>query len=482
MRIVRPGRNCWRSEASNRSAFLVDGDAYFRALAETLPLARRRIWIIGWDFNPWIKLDPLDADSPSLGAFLRQLVEDREELDVRILIWAFGPLYSGKSLKVFTQRRWADHPRLSLAFDGKHPLRAAHHQKMVCVDETIAFVGGIDLTAGRWDTPQHPAQSSLRAKPSGERYAPVHDLQAVLSGSAAAAISEIASKRWWRATGEKVPAGTVAQPLLWPRSVTPDLVDCHVAIARTEPRHRLWPGRYEASALTKDALVAAQSMIYIETQYLASFAVAKRLARQLEEPGGPEILVVVTKSSRGILEHFVMAHNRNRLIRRLKRSDTHGRLRVMYATTGNADGSSAEILVHSKLIVVDDKFARVGSSNLNNRSEGLDTECDIAFEARNDEERKAIASLRNRLLAEHMQSDTDTVAAEIARTGSLLSAVDHLNVRRRRLCLLPVDRKNGKTDPLLGTGLFDPREPFSPLYRLHRWFRVQVSRLFRHRF
>ena len=31
----------------------------------------------------------------------------------------------------------------------------AHHEKLICVDQNIAFVGGIDLCYGRWDNCEH---------------------------------------------------------------------------------------------------------------------------------------------------------------------------------------------------------------------------------------------------------------------------------------------------------------------------------------
>ncbi len=440
-------------------------------------MARERIWIIGWDFNPWIKLAP-GSDCPTLGSFLRNLVEECSTLDIRILIWALGPLYSGKTLKVFRDHEWADHPRIFLNFDSRHPLRASHHQKIVCVDDAVAFVGGIDLTAGRWDSSSHRPNWHRREKPSGENYAPVHDVQAMVSGAAAGAISEIAATRWRAATGKSVAAGKMEKPLPWPQRLKPDLFDCDVAIARTRPAGFRWPGRHEAASLALDALAAARRHLYIETQYLASFKVAEQLSRCLRKPDGPEILIILTKRSHGIFEQFVMAHNRNRLIRRLRRADVHNRLRVMYPTTESADGSRTEILVHSKVIIVDDTFLRIGSSNLNNRSEGLDTECDIAFEAGNDQQRAAIVGLRNRLLAEHMQSDADTVAREISRSGSMLAAADKLNTRARKLSCLLVNVKSGKTTPLLGTEMFDPPAPYQPLRRVRRWLRACASRLF----
>src|SRR5690606_325022 len=62
-------------------------------------------------------------------------------------------------------------------------------------------------------------------------------------------------------------------------------------------------------------------------------------------------------------------------------------------------------------------------SNLNNRSMGYDTECDVAFEAANDAERAAIASVRNRLIAEHWGSDEKGVAEALAGAKTVAEAL-----------------------------------------------------------
>ncbi len=88
---------------------------------------------------------------------------------------------------------------------------------------------------------------------------------------------------------------------------------------------------------------------------------------------------------------------------------------------------------------------RVGSSNLNNRSEGLDTEADLAIETSVPAGRQAIAALRNDLIAEHLGAQPAEVARIIAETGSMLAAVDHLNVKPRGLRSFDVDTEKGKS-------------------------------------
>ena len=37
----------------------------------------------------------------------------------------------------------------------------SHHEKLVAIDQHIAFMGGIDLCFGRWDTKQHRCFSHM---------------------------------------------------------------------------------------------------------------------------------------------------------------------------------------------------------------------------------------------------------------------------------------------------------------------------------
>jgi phosphatidylserine/phosphatidylglycerophosphate/cardiolipin synthase-like enzyme len=476
--ILKPGRNLWRSARADRLAFLIDGEEYFLRLAEVLPQARRSIFIVGWDFNPNIRLQPRDPESPLLGDLLRSIVEANPELELRILVWGMGPIYSGKSFKMFGKMPWSDHPRIHLRFDFRHPLRGSHHQKIVVIDDQTAFVGGIDLTARRWDDRSHTIDNPVRVSPDGTPYGPVHDMQTLVTGGIASLIGGVFRRRWQKATKETVPAITVDTPAPWPEGLKPTLVDCNAGIALTEPwKWKGLRGHREAIKLTQDALKSARQHLYIETQYFASFSVGRTLARQLRSATGPEIVVIVTCESHGFLERLTMGGNRNRLIRRLQRADRYGRLRIFFAVTPDGKGGEREIIVHSKLIIVDDRFVRVGSSNLNNRSEGLDTECDIAVESSDPVARASITALRDELLAEHLDTSPAEVARLVQETGSLIAAVDQLNTRPRGLRPFDIDPNKGETGSLIGTGLVDPKQPFWPIPEINAWVRKTVSRL-----
>jgi phosphatidylserine/phosphatidylglycerophosphate/cardiolipin synthase-like enzyme len=470
--IVRPGRNCWRVAQAERAAILIDGADYFARLEAALRQAHRSILIIGWDFDGSIRLRPdvSDEKSPPLGPLLRLLVEARPDLEVRILVWSIAIVHApGATGPLIFGADWQNYPRLQLKLDTHHPLYAAHHQKIVCIDDRLAFVGGMDLTVERWDTARHACDDPVRMREDGTIYEPVHDLQMAVDGEAARSIAELGYERWKFATGEELAPEPAPDTDPWPADLVPDFRQVPVAIARTYPEWGDQPAAQEAAALTLDALSAAKKVIYIEAQYMTAPSIGDVLERHLADPDGPEIVVIETHESHGWAEELVMGTNRDRMIRRLRKCDHHHRLRVYYPVIPNGDGGECQVLIHSKLIIVDDVFLRIGSSNLNNRSIGLDSECDLAIEATTDAMRRTIAHLRNRLLAEHLQTEPGIFARALAdASGSLIEAIEQLNTGERGLRAFQAMSDDGPDGPAPGTGLLDPIEPFEPLSLFRR--------------
>src|SRR5690606_20048031 len=139
------------------------------------------------------------------------------------------------------------------------------------------------LTARRWDDRDHRSDNPLRKSPDGTAYGPVHDVQSIVTGPAAVLIGDVARRRWRKLTGETLqPLPSLEGPNPWPDDLDVTLTDCSAALALTEAWK--WKGRRghrEAIRLTHDALRAAERHLYIETQYLASFGVARTIARRL---------------------------------------------------------------------------------------------------------------------------------------------------------------------------------------------------------
>jgi phospholipase D1/2 len=320
------------------------------------------------------------------------------------------------------------HPRLHFRLDGKHPFGGSQHQKIIVVDDKVAFAGGIDLAKRRWDTSHHLLNDPRRVGPDGKPYPPHHDVQMAVDGPAAAALGELARERWRRATGEKISRPPVLPGDPWPPVLEPDLTDIDVAIARTEPAYRGNQEVREVEALYLDAIAAAQKYIYIENQYFTSVAVGKALAARLREEDGPEILLVLPLKRYGWLEEYTLGLLRSRLVRKLQREDRFHRLRLYYPFVEGLKRGCEN--VHAKVFIADDAFVRVGSANLNNRSMGLDSECDLAVEvAKERNVEQAIMLFRNRLLADHLGMTAEEVSETIEAEGSLIKGVEVLRKR-----------------------------------------------------
>ncbi|MBE0597299.1 MAG: VTT domain-containing protein [Desulfuromonadales bacterium] len=460
-RILQPGRNCWQLADSGRAAFLVDGEAYFSAFAAAAERARHSVLVLGWDIDSRIRLRRSGGQGElpdRLGEFLNAIVSRRRGLHIHVLDWDFLLFYAFEREPLpLVQLGWRTHRRLHFHLDDRHPVGASHHQKIVVIDDAVAFVGGLDLSQMRWDTPAHAANEPQRCD-NGVLYPPFHDVQVMVDGEAAACLGQLARQRWQRATGKTLqppPAGN--DP--WPPQIVPELRQVQVAIARTDPAYNGHPEVREVEWLYLDAIAAARISIYLENQFFTSGVVAAALAERLLEEEGPEILLVLPRECSGWWEESTMGALRARLLRQLVEADRFGHLRVCYPHNQELVGKS--INVHSKVMVVDDRLVRVGSANLSNRSMGLDTECDLAVEADRGEVRQAIVGFRHRLLAEHLGTEPAQVAEAVAAHGSLLAAVEALAGGERSLHPLDGREESWLEQIVPEGGLIDPERPMS---------------------
>lgn len=460
------GSNCWRIEPADRFAVIVDAADYFRAARDAMLEAREQILLVGWDVDPRILLDPDDGDldSPNcLADFIPWLAKRRPDLRINLLIWNMGFLKMlGRGLSVFTLARWRLMRHVSIRFDSSHPIGATHHQKILVIDDSVAMCGGIDMTSDRWDTPKHVDNDERRRRPSGWRYMPWHDTAGMVDGSAAKALGELARERWRRATGKTLPVpATHGAP--WPGSVEPLVRDRPVAIARTVPKTEGCEEAREIEQLYLDMIAAAKRFIYADNQYFASRRVAEAIARRLRERNGPEIVIINPTSADGWLQEAAMGSARAVLFAALGELDRHDRFDIYTPVTT----AQKPIYVHSKLMIVDDRILRVGSSNMNNRSMGLDSECDIAIEGNvPGEPDPAIRSLRERLMAEHLGTTEEAVREAFEKTGSLIGTIECL--RGEGKTLLPFDpgEWSDATLAIGSTEALDPEsvdERFEPL-------------------
>ena len=476
--LFDPGKNCWRLERAQGFYCIQDAADYFRLARQAMLDARHTVFLLGWDILASTDLLPdSSAEAPTrLDHLLRYIARRRPRLRCYILTWDYAALYTLERDPLSRWRLgWRMPRQIRFGFDDRHPVGGSHHQKVLVVDDQLAFCGGIDLTGHRWDTSAHRVEEPARVS-AGHPYEPYHEVQAMVSGPAAASLGVLARDRW-RALGEdRLPAvrGDTPSPPgkssggrpsglpeLWPSDVTPDLTDVDVAISRTVPGSDTDPPIRECEALFLDSIAMATRAIYIESQYFTNDTLGAALAARLREPDGPEVLVVTPKECHGWIEKSTMGAFRDGVFRALIAADTHQRLRIVYPAASRS--RNVPTFIHSKVMIVDDELVRIGSANFSRRSMGVDTECDVAVAAAGAAPSRAgIRHIRDRLLAEHLGLPVEAVARGVERAGSLRALVDEREQAGadRTLARVVLDPETGTAPPSEALrAAADPDEP-----------------------
>ncbi len=437
--ILQCGHTCWRTASADQAAFLIDGEVYFRAFRDVAVQAKQSIYIAGWDLDTQVELVRGGQEAspwPSkLGEFLAALLRRKRRLKIYVLNWDFAMIYAlEREWMPTVQAGWNGHRRLFYRVDGQHPLGASHHQKLVVIDDSVAFIGGLDLTKSRWDTSAHEALDTRRVDADGQAYPPFHDVQMMVAGEAASALGDLFRARWQVATRRRL-SKPARRPVadLWPTTLTPDLDQCEVGLMRTQPG---FAGKAEVREIEQaylEAIKRARHSIYIESQYFTSHAIGRAVASRLSEHQGPEVVLVLRHNCDGWLERQTMDSLRAKVLHDLELADHYGRLFVCAPTVPGSQGSEW-VAIHSKLLIVDDAFLCLGSANCSNRSMGFDTECNLAIESKGERRlQTVIAGLRNRLLGEHLGVEPARLAEQVERHGSVIQAIAALRGGRRSL-------------------------------------------------
>lgn len=461
--VLEPTQSCWRIARAHQFALVVDADAYFTAFAEALLSSQRRVIIVGWDFDTRtrIRLAGYRAGHwTTLHALFIEALEKHPELVIKILCWDYAAVYAFDR-EFFPETRFhATAPgRVRIEFDGQHPSGASHHQKIIIMDDAVAFVGGMDLASGRWDTSAHRPFEPLRVTPSGKRYIPVHDVMALLDGPAAHDLAEVCFDRWKRVTGEDLQPLLESGPKPWPDSIKPELIEVDVGISRTDPPFAGRPAIREIQILFQRVTQSAQQLIYVENQYFSSRRIAVLLLHQLRRAKGLCIVMILPQRFGGWFEGHTVGAEQAHLIRSLRKKDSNNGFGA-YSPVSSGGRRKTHIHVHSKLMIVDDCILVVGSANLNNRSLGFDTECNVTVVTKpGTEAARGIRAMRLRLMAEHLGVQVDALE-QLERQGlSPIKCIEKL--RGLNKTLEPASELLSHWHNFMGglLRLFDPSEP-----------------------
>lgn len=457
------GQGVWRYAEASRAHVVVDAAEYFEVVQAAMIAARQRIMLIGWDFDTRIVLKggrKRKSDPPKrLGEFIVWLADRTPGLEIRLLKWNFGALKMlGRGSTLLDVARWAAHSQIQFKLDSAHPLGCSHHQKIVVIDDKFAVCGGIDMTSDRWDTSEHLENDRRRLKPNGKPYGPWHDITMLVEGEAASVLGELGRRRWERAGGDAMLPCAAQEQSPWPTDLSAEYQYVSVGISRTRSEYEDCPPIREIEELFLEQIGRAKSYIYAENQYFASRKIAEAIAKRVSEPDPPEIVVVTAENADGWLEQKAMDTARAQLVRAIGAKDTQNRFSI-YAPR-NASGTP--IYVHAKLLIVDDEILRIGSANMNNRSLGLDSECDLSIDASmagNESAGATIARLRYRLLAEHCGTSAERIEALLLGGKTMRDVIEDRSARGRKLIRLKLPELDEAERLLAEQAVLDPESP-----------------------
>jgi phosphatidylserine/phosphatidylglycerophosphate/cardiolipin synthase-like enzyme len=398
--IVPSSPGLWATTATaqpregNALEVLIDGAQALPAMAEAIRGAQRHVHISSWHLEAGFEPERDGNRSP-----VRELLgEMAERVPVRVIVWAGAPfpVFTPRRSQVRAQRdALVRGTRIRCELDACTRLMHCHHEKLVIVDDEVAFVGGIDLTAlagDRYDQSDHP----FREPAIGW-----HDASSRIRGPLVRDVAAHFALRWEAVAGE-----ALALPDPAPAG------DVEAQLVRTMPEgaYRVLPrGEFSVLEAYTRALRSARSLVYLENQFLWSPEIVSILEDKLRQPPSEDFRVVVllpAKPNNG-------ADDTRGMLGRLVAADAAGPggQRFLAATIQSRTGDrTGALYVHAKIGIVDDRWLAVGSANLNEHSLFNDTEVDVVTC-----DPRLARDTRVRLWAEHLERDRAEVEGDPAR-------------------------------------------------------------------
>jgi phosphatidylserine/phosphatidylglycerophosphate/cardiolipin synthase-like enzyme len=367
---------------------LIDGENALPAMAEAIKNARSHVHIAGWHVTPDFELERGDDARP-----LRDLLADvASRIPVRVLLWAGAPLpvFNPPRRRV---REVRDELRRGTAIrceldPREHPMHC-HHEKLVVVDDEVAFVGGIDMTelsGDRFDHTRHPPRRSLGW----------HDASSRLRGPIVADVARHFAFRWREVTNERLP----------PPTGPAEAGEQTVQLVRTVPQgiyDGLPDGDYRIVEAYVRALRSAEHLVYLENQFLWSPEIVEVLSDKLRNPPNDDFRLVVllpvhpnngADVTRGMAAELAAVDD-----------GAHRFLATSIYATDESD-KPTPVYVHAKIGIVDDRWLTLGSANLNERSLFNDSEVNVVTG-----DAPLARRVREELWAEHLELAVEEVRA-----------------------------------------------------------------------
>lgn len=432
----------------NSVTSLIDGMGYMADLHRTINMCDRALLIAGWRMSNGQLLNPILSEDKLLGQNILAAVTAAAHRGCSVKALLFnvpgtqvpGPFRFWHARDNYEFAHAVTSAGGEVILDSRlAPVPAsAHHQKFVLAlskrsDRDVAYVGGIDICLDRWDRPAHDAagerQRDVVEAGLIETHTPSqpgwHDVQARLQGPAVGQIYDVFRERW----NDERPANH--DPLLRAfRSGTPiedpppecppagkQAVQVNVTLPAGMFPRAGGTGEMSVARAHERAISRAHHYIYVEDQYVWPCSLVDKLEQALQR--GVHVLMVVARDYDAPGLAPIAKRLRHQVVDRLQKA---GGDRFKMFHIEREDGE--QVYVHSKVLIVDDCYASIGSANFNARSLTNDTELQVGIVDEDLVETRMAGitekvcrfahDLRCALWAEHLEVPIDTIRDPIA--------------------------------------------------------------------
>jgi phosphatidylserine/phosphatidylglycerophosphate/cardiolipin synthase-like enzyme len=340
----------------------------------------------------------------------------KQKVDIKILIWEPRPIVRklpnsrkkglearGKKLQTLIEaaKLFGVEDYLTIRLDSKAPtLTSGFHEKIMIIDNQIGFCGGQDLSLGKWDTIKHEFDNPLR-DPGGE---PWHDIHALVEGPIVWDLIYHFNQRWvysiWKDIQELkkiVKPSSLGSYLFSTSPAAPaGKGDTEITALRTwkqlsENGQGLdydirTQGSNSVRTWYESMCNKAKESIYIEDQFpFQDKAITQILVNRLKEQEDLKIITVGPMEPNlpglvfGTISKESINHVNSNLAALRKAGENRVRTYSLISQHNTFKDRRKQIYIHSKLMIVDDKWITVGSANTDKDGLEYSTEFDLGI-------------------------------------------------------------------------------------------------------
>lgn len=376
---------------ASKISFTVDGDLTFRTMYKKMDAAEQSICISNYDLYselPLIRESSVDL-SNGKGRVMSQTKSSQTLLDlllrkasrgvrIKILIWQPrliirilpGAKKRGMDgrmdgIKILSKKikDLGLQNQLTIRLDKTSPSKTGgHHEKIMIIDNKIGFCGGFDLSQGKWDTSNHEYSNDLRDKNSE----PWHDLHGIIEGPVISDLTYHFEQRWnYSLSGNVNSIHDVKFPYIQNTKTN----GSHQIIAL-----RTWKKVNHISDILRwysSMFRSAKNGIYIENQFAFQYGpIAQLLVRRLKQQDQLKVIIVLPFQPNlpGFARSIITKISINDILRNLnvlqKTFPDRVKIYSLLSQDHHRGHRLKQVYVHSKLLIVDDKWITIGSANM----------------------------------------------------------------------------------------------------------------------